>query len=53
MPKIKAKLEPAEKIDYKCPHLDNLNKKYPGNNNEDTEMPDVKQITPINYLSIN
>ena len=37
----------AEKSDYKSLHLDNLDRRYLGNNNEDTEMPDVKHIIPI------
>ena len=45
-------LEPVEKGDYESPHLDNFDKKYPGNNDENTKMQDVKHITPISDLSI-
>ena len=45
-------LKLAEEGNYKSPHLDNLDRKYPGDNNNDTEMPDVKCITPINELFI-
>ena len=45
-------LKPAEKSDYKSPHLDNFDRRYPGGNDEDTEIPDVKHITPISDPSI-
>lgn len=45
-------LEPAKKGDYKSLYLDNFDRKYLGNNDKDTEMPDVKHITPISNYSI-
>lgn len=52
MPKAETILEPTEEGDYKSPHLDNLNRRYLGNNNKDREMPDVKHIIPISNHSI-
>lgn len=51
-PKAKILLEPIEENNYKNPHLANFDKKYPNYNDEDTEMPDVKHITPISKFSI-
>lgn len=53
MPKIEIILKPAEKSDYKSPYLDNLNRRYPDNNNEVIEISNVKPITPINDHFIN
>lgn len=50
--KPKAMLEPAKEGDYKSPYLDNLDRRYSGDNDENTEMPDVKHITPISDHSI-
>lgn len=47
-PKAKAMLEPIEKSDYKSSHLANLNKKHLSDNNEDTKIPDIKQMILIN-----
>lgn len=53
MPKAEAMLELTEEGDYKNPYLDNLNRRYLGDNDKDTEMPDVKHIIPISNHSIN
>lgn len=53
MPKTEAMLEPIEEGDYKIPYLDKLNRKYLGDNDKDTEMPDVKHIILISNHSIN
>lgn len=45
-------LEPIKKGDYKNPHLANFNKRYLGDNDENTEMPDIKYITSINNFFI-
>lgn len=47
MSEVKTILELAEKGNYMSLHLDNFDKKYPGNNNKDTKMPNIKYITPI------
>ena len=46
MPKAGAILEPAKKSDYKSPHLDTVDKRYPSDHDENTKMPDTKHITP-------
>ena len=43
----------AEEGNYKSSHLYNLYRKYPGDYDEDMEMPVVKQITSISDPSIN
>ena len=52
MPEAKAILKLAEKGDYKILHLNNLKRRYPVDNDEDSEISDVKYITPISDLSI-
>lgn len=53
IPKAKTMSELMEKSDYKNVHLDYLNRRYLGNNDEKTEIPDIKYIRPINNYSIN
>ena len=52
MPEAKAMLEPAEENNFKDPNLDNFDRKYLGDNDENTEMPNVKHIIPISEHSI-
>lgn len=53
MLEAKTILEPVKKGDYKSPHLDNLDKRYLGDNDENMIIPNVKYITPISDHSIN
>lgn len=48
MAKLEAMLEPTEEYNYESSHLVNLYRRYLGNNDENTEMPDVKHMTLIN-----
>ena len=51
-PKAEAIAKPVEKNNYKSLHLNNLDRRYLGNNDKNTQMADVKHITPISDLSI-
>lgn len=51
-PEAKAMLELAKKGDYKNLHLVNLDRRYPGDNDKDTKIPDVKHIIFISDYSI-
>lgn len=53
-PEAEPILEPIEESDYKSPILDGLDRRDLGGNanDEDTEMPDVKHITPISERPI-
>lgn len=53
IPKTDAILEPTQKGNQKNLYLANLDRRYPGNNDKDMEMPDVKHITSIcdSYIS--
>lgn len=50
---IEVMWESIEEGDYESPHLNNLNKRYSVDNNEDIKMPDIKHIIFTNDSSIN
>lgn len=51
--KAKTILELTQKSNYKSLYLANLDKKYPGDNNENTEILDIKYIISISDSFIN
>lgn len=40
-------LDLTRKGNHKSPHLANLNKRYPDDNDENTKISDINHITPI------